>query len=103
MKIYKTAIKEILKKGWSVTVYDDEYILSDNKYCTKYNEIINDIECCEIVQVYITDQNKNYIGSFSVIDDYGLNDDEYINDYTISKDNQDYNNLMNNLYKDQQS
>lgn len=97
MKVYKKAIKEILKRGWAVAVYDDCNMLSNTKYCTKYSEIIDDIECCEIVQVYITDNNKQYIGSFSVINDYGLEDDEYINDYTVSKTNQDYNDLMDNL------
>jgi len=97
MKVYKKAIKEILKKGWFATVYDDDNMLSDYKHCNKYTQIIDDIECCEIVQVYITDANYQYVGCFSVINDYGLDDDEYINDYTVSKTNQEYNSLMDNL------
>ena len=99
MKIYKKAIKEILKKGWAVTVFDDFDMLSKTEHCSKYNEIIDDIECCDIVQVHISDNNKKYIGIFSVIHDYGIDDDEYINDYTISKTNQEYNSLMENLYQ----
>jgi hypothetical protein len=98
MKIYKKAIKEILKRGWAVAVYDGNDMLSNSKYCTKYTEIIDDIECCDIVQVYITN-NQKYIGCFSVVHDYTFDDDEYINDYTISKTNQEYNSLMENLYK----
>ena len=97
MKIYKKAIKEILKKGWAVTVYDDDSMLSNTKHCTKYNQIIDDIECCEIVQVIITDNERKYVGAFSVINDNSFDDDEYINDYTISKTNKEYNSLMDNL------
>lgn len=97
MKVYKKAVKEILKKGWFATVYDGNYMLSDKEHCNKYTQIIDDIECCEIVQVFITDANKQYVGWFSVINDNTFDDDEYINDCSISKTNQEYNSLMDNL------
>ena len=98
MKIYKLAVKEILKKGWSVTVFDDDNMLSNARHCKKYKEIISDIECCEIINAVVCDNNKKYLGTFSVIDDIGLDDEEWINDYTVSKKSNEWNNLMDGLY-----
>ena len=102
MRIYKKAVKEILKKNWSVTVYDtaedDDNMLSNNKYCKKYKEIISDIECCEIINAVIHNSNNEYLGTFSVINDFGLEDDEWINDYTISKNKNEWNELIESCY-----
>lgn len=101
MRIYKSAVKEILKKGWSVTVYDDDGgagMLSNAKHCKKYKEIISDIECCEIINAVVCDNNNKYLGTFSVIDDNYLDDDEWINDYTVSKKSNEWNNLMDSIY-----
>jgi len=99
MKIYKTAVKAILNKGWNITVKtNDGDMISDNKYCKKYKEIISDIECCEMINAVIHDSNNKYLGIFSVINDSGLDDDEWINDFTISKKSTEWNNLMNGLY-----
>jgi hypothetical protein len=99
MKIYKAAVKAILNKGWNITVKtNDGDMISDNKYCKKYKEIISDIECCEMINAVIHDSSNKYLGIFSVINDSGLDDDEWINDFTISKKSTEWNNLMNGLY-----
>ena len=94
MRIYKIAVKKILDKGWNITIYNDNEMLSNTKHCKKYKEIISDIECCEIIQAVVCDSNNKYQGVFSVINDFGLDDDEWINDYSVSKINNEWNDLI---------
>lgn len=95
MKAYKSLIKQALKDGLSVSVFDGE--VWELKKSTAYKEIIDTIESVEESSIRLYTKDKVYIG-WALIVPFGVDDDETIADFSVTDDFDDKTAYIQNFY-----